>query len=317
MVYHDRIYGEINIEEPVILELIESRPLQRLKGIAQYGIPDEFYHLSGYNRFEHSVGVMLLLKKLDAKLEEQIAGLLHDVSHTAFSHVFDWIYGGGETEDHQDKTHKGFILKSEIPQIIKKYNLNSSRILQIENYKLLEQEIPALCADRIDYAFRDGLWGNKSAIQDCLNSLINFNGNIVFTNLGIAEFFARNYLKCQAEHWGGYEAVGRYRYFSQVLKEALDKNILSIEDFYQDDNFVVRKIYESKDSNLVGPLEKLKRKQVEKPNLSKEQILKKKFRFVDPTILQNGKIFTLSSISPEFERFLENQRSINSKGFKF
>ena len=37
MEYTDRIYGKVNIEEPVILELINSPALQRLKGIDQSG----------------------------------------------------------------------------------------------------------------------------------------------------------------------------------------------------------------------------------------------------------------------------------------
>ena len=35
---------------------------------------------------------MLLIKKLGGSVEEQIAGLLHDVSHTAFSHVIDYVF---------------------------------------------------------------------------------------------------------------------------------------------------------------------------------------------------------------------------------
>ncbi len=89
MIINDAIYGKYKINEPVLVELIKSRPMQRLKKIAQLGIPDRFYHIRGFSRFEHSLGVMLLLRKLNASLEEQAAGLLHDVSHTAFSHVVD------------------------------------------------------------------------------------------------------------------------------------------------------------------------------------------------------------------------------------
>ncbi len=34
---------------------------------------------------------MMLVNRLGGSLEEQIAALLHDVSHTAFSHVIDYV----------------------------------------------------------------------------------------------------------------------------------------------------------------------------------------------------------------------------------
>jgi len=72
----DRVYGKIDINEPVLLTLLKSKPLIRLQGInqagaSQYAIPNKIV-----SRYEHSVGVMLLLKILGASTEEQIAGLL-------------------------------------------------------------------------------------------------------------------------------------------------------------------------------------------------------------------------------------------------
>lgn len=64
MIIDDRIYGRSKITSKVMLDLIKPIPLQRLKGIAQFGIPDEFYHKQNYSRYEHSVGVILLLKGL-------------------------------------------------------------------------------------------------------------------------------------------------------------------------------------------------------------------------------------------------------------
>src|SRR5882672_946575 len=128
MIVGDRTYGKTDITSEVILELINSKPLQRLKGIAQYGIPDVFYHHKNYSRYEHSVGVMLLLRRLGASEEEQIAGLLHDVSHTAFSHVIDWVVGEGGAESYQDEQHEHFIRESEIPRILKKHGYAVERI---------------------------------------------------------------------------------------------------------------------------------------------------------------------------------------------
>lgn len=85
----DPIYGKMRIQKPVLIELLSAPSVIRLKNISQFGIPDQYYHLKNYSRFEHSVGVMILLRKLGASVEEQAAGLLHDVSVSAFSHIIN------------------------------------------------------------------------------------------------------------------------------------------------------------------------------------------------------------------------------------
>ena len=79
MKLNDSVYGEEEINEPVLLELINSKPVQRLKGISQMGLPKDYYHRPVFSRFDHSVGVLILLRRLNANLREQIAGLLHDI----------------------------------------------------------------------------------------------------------------------------------------------------------------------------------------------------------------------------------------------
>jgi len=105
MTLNDRIFGKISITEPVLIELIKSKPLQRLKAIDQSGYYEPWFPGTKHSRFEHSVGVCWLLKKYGAPIEEQIAGLIHDVSHTAFSHTSDYIFDTGSEREHthQDK----------------------------------------------------------------------------------------------------------------------------------------------------------------------------------------------------------------------
>lgn len=87
----------------------------------------------------HSVGVMLLIKKLGGSLEEQIVGLLHDVFHTAFSHVIDFVLENKE-EDYHEKIYDSVVKNSEIPTILAKYNLNYEDILLDDTkWTLLEQ----------------------------------------------------------------------------------------------------------------------------------------------------------------------------------
>ena len=50
MLINDKVYGYEEIKEPVILELINSPTLQRLKGISQQGMPKEYFHRESIKR---------------------------------------------------------------------------------------------------------------------------------------------------------------------------------------------------------------------------------------------------------------------------
>ena len=158
MKYIDRVYGNFEINEPVILELINSKALQRLKEIDQSGYFEPYVPKgSAYSRFEHSIGVYLLLKMYGSPIEEQIAGLIHDVSHSAFSHCIDYVLDAGsqKKQNHQDNVFDDFVKKSDIPVILKKHNLDLAYILEDLNFPLKERDLPDLCADRIDYSLKD------------------------------------------------------------------------------------------------------------------------------------------------------------------
>ena len=315
MKYKDEIYGQYNIEEPVLVELINSESLQRLKRIAQWP-PKQFYHLDSFTRFEHSLGTMILLRILGADLKEQVAGLIHDVSHTAFSHVFDWVMDDLVNEDYQSiHQHKNFLAHSGISNILKKYNFDSDEIAKIKNFTLLEREIPHLCADRVDYALREfKIWTNPTIVDSLIENLENYQNRIIFKNLKSAQVFADSYLKCQREHWGGYENAGRYYLLSSVVKEALDKKILALDDFYQDDNFIINKLVQSKDNQILEPLNLLRNKKLPKNYNWNKKVIIKKFRYVDPEVNDNGKIKRLSQLLPQFKSSFEKQKKISQKG---
>lgn len=311
MVIVDRVYGTENIRPSVLIELIKSRPVQRLKGIAQYGVPDKYYIYKNYSRYEHSVGVMILLKKLGASEEEQIAGLLHDISHTAFSHIVDWVVGSEKTETFQDEQHKDFLLNSNASKILKKYGYDPKRIAHYENFGLLEREIPELCADRIDYSIRDF---QKSIAKKCFAGMTKRDGKIVFKNKKVALLFAQNFLKRHIEHWAGFEAASRYRVFADVLKLALKEKIIKMDDLWREDEFVLSKIKKAKNKRIDEVLEILEQKDLSK--LPKGRTVYKKFRYVDPLFLDKGKLIRLSKVDKEFTQLLKESRKQNEKGIR-
>src|SRR5919204_858535 len=156
-VFRDALWGEIDVTEPVVAELVRSAPVQRLRGIHQAGAGHYLFPKQRRcTRFEHSLGVMGLLALLGAPLEEQVAGLLHDVPHTAFSHTVDVLFPN-EEHNYHERFHAAVVMASPIPAILENYRVPLRAALEPGRYPQLEQPLPDLCADRIDYALRDAL----------------------------------------------------------------------------------------------------------------------------------------------------------------
>jgi len=306
MKLEDPVYGVENINEDVLKDLINSESTQRLKQIHQYGMPDEYYHKKNFSRYEHSVGVFILLKRLNASLEEQIAGLLHDTSHLAFSHVADWVFGDPIKEDLQDNYHSEFIKNSDIPTILGKYNFDYKEISNHKNFSLLEREIPSLCADRIDYSLRE-LKKEGFDTSDFVLNLMNKNGQIVFKNQRIAYKFAKEFLRLQNEHWNGIEARMRYFILSKILRKAVDNNIIYQEDFYKTDSEIIEKLKKSSDSYIIDNLDLLRNGFFIEEAGEGVNLPGKKFRYIDPEILFNGVIKRLSEVSCSFSSLLKEK----------
>lgn len=148
-----------------------------------------------------------------------------------------------------------------------------------------------------------------------ISSLINNKGKIVFNSKEAAKIFGENFLKCQVEHWGGYDTVIRYTLFSKILKIALNDGIISEEDFKKDDNFILEKIENSDDKKIKELLKYLENEDIvyeidkENPQIS----TKKKFRYVDPEYLENGEIKRLSQEDKDFNNLIEEKRNENEK----
>ncbi len=315
MVVEDKIYGVVTAKDPVFAELSESSSLQRLKGVTQQGMPRAYYHQEVFSRFDHSVGVFLLLRRLEAGLEEQVAGLLHDVSHTAFSHVVDWVIGDPSKEDHQDSIFSEYLKNSEIPAILGRNDLQSEQFYDLTGFSLLERELPSLCADRIDYALREmaGICDQEQILR-ILEDLTVEDDQIVFRSAEVAEEFGQWFAKLQREHWAGDKQRARYYVLSRVLKTALSEGCLSRDDFFATDQEVMDILESSRSPGIKKGIGML-RKDLEVKETGAGQAVKlpKKFRYVDPEVLSRGRIKKLSSLSGRYRDLLVEEQKINDR----
>ncbi|KMU92215.1 HD domain-containing protein [Coccidioides immitis H538.4] len=115
---HDALYGGHLITEPILVELLQSPSLLRLHGVSQHGVTGLFGLTPRVSRLEHSVGAFLLVRKVGASVEEQVSALLHDVSHTALSHVVDWAFSTPGQESFHEVHKKRYIKTTELPEIL-------------------------------------------------------------------------------------------------------------------------------------------------------------------------------------------------------
>ncbi len=315
----DPVYGTQEITDPCALEIIATPQMQRLKGVNQYGVWDLFNPKYFTPRFEHCVGVYLLLRRLGASREEQLAGLIHDIGHTAFSHVIDYVFDDQAGQTVHEKFHHDIIYKSEIPAILHRHGFAAERVAAERLFALLERDLPELCADRIDYFLRDSLCigaCTQEEINSILNSLVVHDGQIVLTNAAIAEFMARKFMEMNLVFWGPPVQAGSYQLMADILKRALHMQIITADDFFLTDSQLMEKLKNSGDETLLSDLKRFDARNILEATPGDYTFhTTSKARFINPPILQDGTLTTVAERIPSFGEEVRQLKEKYKKGY--
>lgn len=245
MLYNDELYGTVDITEPVLLDLISSTAMQRAKEISQHGITALLGITPPFSRFDHSLGTMLLVRRLGASINEQIAALLHDISHTAFSHVIDFVFNDHKKQSYHEDKKEEYVASTDIPEILSRYGMDWHAFMDEEQFSLLEQPSPALCADRLDYFLRDLEFlklANKKEIQKSLTSLDVVDGQIAINNLDTARWLAYTFIETDRTSWSNFREVGLYQLTAEAIKAANQYGLLDETDIWGTDKNLWNKL---------------------------------------------------------------------------
>ena len=195
MEIRDPIHGliEYNEQEEKILN---TRVLQRLRGIKQLALANLVYPGANHTRFEHSIGVMSVADKmgrqLKLKLKQEdislirIASLLHDIGHGPFSHVSEQVLEKYMDEEQKkiydiEEIHEAItidIIKQdkELNHVISEEEKNAViDIIKKGRLRSIRKDIISgpMDADKLDYSLRDSYYtGVKYGVFD-LDKVIN------------------------------------------------------------------------------------------------------------------------------------------------
>jgi len=230
-IFRDPLYNYISINrdrDKWLLDLLDSREVQRLRRIHQLGVSYLTYPGADHNRLAHSLGVLHLMQQAlqhlrsicdnehvsRARAPLLAAALIHDVGHGPFSHLFEPCLG----IDHEDWS-KAIILAedSEVHKALAK----------------VERTLPKTVADLIDKNNHDQPSWMKYLLSSQLDMdrLDYLRRDSLFTGAGYGHFDYFRILNT-FEFFGDDEA-GRDIVWSEKSKLAIEEYIFARHYMYQ------------------------------------------------------------------------------------
>ena len=178
---YDTIHGFIPISKN-IQKIIDTPEFQRLRDLKQLGATNYVFPSATHTRFEHSIAVSYLGKTMIENIKNnqpklnisqrdieliEIAGLIHDIGHGPFSHLWDHYVIFKDEKEHEERGCDIF------KNMIKKYKLDIGdeefeQICEIINpsiknknrwyYQIIANKQCQLDVDKIDYIQRDSFY---------------------------------------------------------------------------------------------------------------------------------------------------------------
>lgn len=316
----NNIYSE---DFPIFIEeLINTPEFKRLSNVGmncgcEYTSFPIFSNGKNYTRYNHSIGVALIIWHFTKDIKQSIAGLLHDISSPVFAHVIDFLNGDHETQEStEEKTEEIIENSAEIQAILKKYNLTTEDVKDYHMYPIADNDSPLLSADRLEYTLGNAYYyGFKSMdeIKDMYNDLVisqNEFGQdeISFSTLDKAIEFTSVSLENSKVYTCN---VNRFsmQYLADLLKLAVDKNVINLNDLYTIEEKVIMKL--QKDAELKSKWNDFRNmSQIftsnEKPENGYWVNIPAKKRYINPFIVNNGRVTDLcESLSKEIDDFLK------------
>ena len=194
-----------------INKYLELPVMQRLKGIGLLCGTDwtalyknRFY----YSRFDHSLGVALIVWHFTHDKKQTLAGLFHDISTPLFANVAAFRKGDPLTQSATEEPNENIIKNDrELCRLLELDGLSVEQVCNYHLYPIADNEIPRLSADRLEYMFPSGMalegswtFDEISRVYSNLTILKNEDGDdeLGFRSLECAELYA--YRFCMTGH---------------------------------------------------------------------------------------------------------------------
>ena len=235
-------------------ECIGTPIVQRIKSVGmncgcEYTAFPQFVNIDSYSRYDHSIGVALIVWHFTHDRKQAIAGLLHDVASPVFAHVVDFMHGDYLTQESTEEDTEMLIASStELQAVLRKYELTTDDVCDYHRYPIADNDSPLLSADRLEYTIGNSVNFRVCTTEDakCFYSDLvvgtNEYGNeeLMFKNTPVAETFAKAALACSKIYISDEDRYAM-QLLSEILRYAIEHQIIREDDLYTTEPEVIGK----------------------------------------------------------------------------
>lgn len=332
-----KYFNILSNEVPDFLtEYANVKEMQRLKGISMISacehtklIPYNFFH----TRYEHSIGVALIVWNFTKDKKQTIAGLYHDIATPSFSHVVDFLHGDYEKQETTENfTEKIIENSAEIMNLLKRDNIKLEEIKDYHMYPIADNDSPRLSADRLEYTLSDGLVTQDAfsleSIERIYNDLIILKNEEMIDEIGFNSLkIAEEYIEKANIMWhlfsGNNENNMIMQFWTDILKKMADHKYITEKDLYKySEKEIVEKIRKC-------PNEKIKKafaffENAKKIGRSETKVegkycisIKTKKRYTNPLVLIDGKPTRIENASEKGREIIADIRNFKDSKYAF
>ena len=289
--------------------LAETPPMTRLRQVGmncgcEYTAFPQFSGWAPYSRFDHSLGVALIVWHFTGDVRQSAAGLLHDAATPAFAHVVDFLHGDHLRQESTEGRTAELIGRSpELQALLGEYGLTTADVADYHRYPIADNDSPQLSADRLEYTLGDlrcyGFAG-EAAIRAFYEDLTVWRDEagrpeLAFRTPETACAFTEAALRT-ARVYVADEDRFAMQALADLLRGAVDRKVLTEDDLYQTEPLVIQRL--EADPVSAAQWRRFRRfcrveRRMDRPEGGIWYRIPAKLRYIDPLVADRGRVSRL------------------------
>ena len=288
--------------------------MQRLKDVGmncgcEYTSFPLFKNLKKYSRYEHSLGVALIVWQFTEDMPQTLSALFHDISTPAFAHSVDFLHGDYLNQEYTEQKTEATIKGScEICAQLEKLNISADDVKDYHRYPIADNDSPRLSADRLEYtlgnSYRYGIRSRDDLTRYFRDITVACTEDgmpeLCFNTPELAAGFTEAALDCSKIYVSDEDRYAM-QILSEILKVGIELEALSEDDLYSVESSVINKLLSNGETETLWLDFRKMHEMVPVEDLTTRgsRIILAKKRYITPYVVGHGRV---TEIYPEIQK---------------